>query len=45
MGIEALLGLIPVVGIVALAAGAVYLGYAMFTCWVARLQQRECPYN
>jgi len=45
MGIEALLGLIPVAGVVALVGGAVYLGYAMFTCWVARLQQKECPFS
>jgi hypothetical protein len=42
MFVESALTLVPAIAVLALAAVAVYIGYAVVTCSVARVQGKEC---
>jgi hypothetical protein len=42
MVFESVLTLVPAIAAMALAAAAVYLGYAALSCSVARVQGKEC---
>ena len=43
MLLESTLTLVPAIAALALAAAAVYIGYAALSCSVARVQGKECP--
>ena len=43
MPFEALLTIIPLVGLVALTVGVAYVGYMVASCATARLRDSECP--
>ena len=42
MVFESVLTLVPVIAVTALAAMAIYIGYAAVSCSVARMQGKEC---